>query len=198
VNLTAFAIYIIYLFIVTSLILSLELDWRISLFALGLQYVGVFILVGNTWPLDMAVIKLVAGWIAAAVLGMEMVHRSAIQQDREPLRISGRVFRVILGFLVGLAALTFAPGIAQWMVQASYEQIIGGIFLIGMGVFYLGLSDDPFRLAIGLLTFLSGFEVFFAVLETSVIVAGFLPILTLGIAFTNAYLMAAPDLEFEK
>ena len=53
-----------------ALILLISHDWRLSVSALGVVYVGAFILVGFSWPTEMAVVKLVAGWISASVLGM--------------------------------------------------------------------------------------------------------------------------------
>ena len=47
----------------TSLVLLLSTDWRISLLALTLQYAGVFFLVLQDWSFEMAATKLVAGWI---------------------------------------------------------------------------------------------------------------------------------------
>lgn len=193
-----FAIPALVTFVITSAILALGLDWRISISALSAQFAGVFILVGSSWPLEMAVIKLVAGWMAAAILGMELVSNPSDQQSMGPTRLSGILFRLFLGVLVGFAILTVAPNLAQWMLQASYEQILGGFFLIGMGIFHLGLSDQPFRVAIGILTFTSGFEIIYATLETSTLVAGFFAILTLGIALISSYLMAAPTLEVEE
>ena len=84
------------------------------------------------------------------------------------------------------------------MLQASYEQIIGGLLLIGMGIFYLGLSDLPFRVAIGILTFLSGFEILYATLERSPLTAGFLALLTLSIALISSYLMSISNDEAEE
>jgi hypothetical protein len=193
----ALAVPALILFVITSTILALSLDWRVSLSALGAQYAGVFILVGSAWPLEMAVIKLVAGWIAAAVLGMELVSKPDEHLGKDPTLLSGSLFRIFLGVLVGLAILAFAPDLAKWMLHASYEQILGGIFLIGMGIFQLGLSDQPFRVAIGILSFTSGFEIIYATVETSPLVAGFFAVLTLGIALISSYLMAAPTLEVE-
>lgn len=183
------------LLVVTSVILVLGLDWRLSLGALGFQYVGVFILVGITWPQEMAVIKLVSGWIAAAVLGMELVNLSADQdfQPRGPL--SSQMFKLILAGMVGFAILSFGPQVARWMLQISYEQILGGLFLIGMGLLHLGISNHPFRVSIGLLTFLSGFEIIYATIETSALVAGFLAVFSLGIALIGSYMMIAPTIE---
>ena len=186
------------LLVITSFILALGLDWRLSIGALGAQYAVVFILVGATWPLEMAVIKLVAGWIAAAILGMELVGIPDERLYRDQIHLSSSLFRIFLALLVGFAILTFAPQVAKWMLGASYEQILGGLFLIGMGIYHLGLSDQPHRVAIGILTFLSGFEIIYATIETSPLVAGFLAVLTLGIALISSYLIAAPTLEVEE
>jgi len=193
-----FGIPALILFVATSTVLALDLDWRITIIALGAQYLGVFILVGVSWPLEMAAIKLVAGWIAGAVLGMELVSLPPNNLERESHRLSESLFRIFLAILVGFAILTFAPEVAKWMLQSSYEQILGGTLLIGMGIFHLGLSDRPFRVAIGILTFLSGFEILCATVETSPLAAGFLAILTLGIALVSSYLIASPNLEVDE
>ena len=194
-QLDALALPVVILLAITSLILVLGLDWRLSLGALGVQYAGVFVLVGLTWPQEMAVIKLVTGWIAAAVLGMELVNLPADQNHQERGPISSQLFKVILAAMVGFAILTIGPQVARWMLQISYPQILGGLLLVGMGVLHLGVSDHPFRVSIGLLTFLSGFEIFYATVETSVLVAGFLAIFSLGIALIGSYMMIAPTLE---
>ena len=58
------------LVLVTSAGLLISRDWRVELGLLGLQYVGVFWLTNQHWPISMATIKLVTGWMAIATLGM--------------------------------------------------------------------------------------------------------------------------------
>jgi len=181
----------------TSLTLVLAWDWRISLSVLGAQYLGVFFLVGISWPLEMAVIKLVTGWIAAAVLGMELVSGLGDQLSKKSTPLSSRLFSLFLATLVGFAIFSLAPQASQWMLQATHEQVLGGFLLIGMGVLHFGVSDHPYRVAIGILTSLSGFEVLYATVETSALVAGVLAVFSLGVALLGAYLMAAPTLEVE-
>ena len=76
--LDAFSLPVVFLFIATSVVNLVSRDWRVMIIALGIQYLGVFILVSLTWPLEMAVIKLVTGLIASAVLGMELVNRQTV------------------------------------------------------------------------------------------------------------------------
>lgn len=188
----------IILMAITSIVLLSSRDWRLAVSALGAQYVGVFILVTLTWSLEMAVSKLVAGWIAAAVLGMELVNTPEKSLGDERFGWSGSLFRIFAAGLVGLAVLSFAPDMAKWMLTASYEQILGGLLLVGMGLLHLGLTAYPLRTILGLLTVFSGFEILFATVDTSALVAGFLAAINLGIALIGTYLLAAPTLEVEE
>jgi hypothetical protein len=53
---------------------------------LALQYIGVFLLVSVSWPLEIAVVKLVAGWMSAAVLFLSFSSLSApvISFEQDP------------------------------------------------------------------------------------------------------------------
>ena len=55
------------------------------------------------------------------------------------------------------------------------------------------MTNDPLRMVIGLLTFLAGFEVLYAALEVSVLVAGLLAAINLGLAMAGAYLLTVPE-----
>ena len=183
------------LFGITALILFFIQDWRVIITALGFQYIGVFILVGLTWPLEMAIIKLITGWIASALLGMGLVSLPPEKNPPQHAPISGQFFRLILVIVVGLAAISFGPQIAKWLLQAAYGQILGGLLLIGMGLLHLSFSAKPFRVTIGLLTIFSGFEIIYATLDASPLAAGLLSVINLGMALTGAYLIVAPTVK---
>jgi hypothetical protein len=48
------------------------------------------------------------------------------------------------------------------------------------------------------LTYLSGFEVLYATVESSILVTGILVVVNLGIALVGGYLLVAPLLEVEE
>jgi len=75
------------------------------------------------------------------------------------------------------------------MVPLPSTLVTGAILLIGMGLVHLGMTTRPLRVLIGLLTTLSGFELVYAAVENSVLVAGLLAIVTLGLALVGAYLL---------
>ena len=129
----------------TALTLLISHDWRVLVSALGLMYVGVFILVLSSWSLEMAVVKLVAGWISASVLGISMVSLSPRQHLQIRYFPSEIIFRISASGLVGLVTISLAPGIQEWFQRISYEQAIGGLILIGMSLLHLGFTRQPLR-----------------------------------------------------
>lgn len=184
----------------TSLALLISWNWRSLIFALSLQYVGVFILVGLDWPVSMAASKLVAGWMAGAVLGMALVAVPSGMEDDQldsehGLLFSGRVFRVLAAGIVALAVLSVSSKAISWIPGIDQEQLVGALILICVGLLHLGLTAQPVRTVVGLLTILSGFEILYAAVETSALVSGLLAGVTLGLAVAGAYLVLAPTME---
>jgi hypothetical protein len=181
--------------IITSLALLISRNWRWSVSALAVQYIGVFILVAVNWPLELALIKMVAGWMAGAVLGVAIISSPQSWREEERYWPSGRLFRLMAAGLVALAVLSLAPKAASWVPGVNPSQLIGGAFLIGMGLLHLGLTSQPMRVVIGLMTVLSGFEILYAVVEASTLVAGLLAVVNLGLALAGAYLLISPTME---
>jgi len=179
----------------SSIGLLLNLDWRWSITILGLQYIGVFLLVSPAWEIELVATILVSGWMAGAVLGVTMSSISAAQPQEIRTGISERIFRLIAAGLVALVLISAVPKSESWFVQINPASRWGGFILIGMGFLHLGLTNNPLRVTLGLLTILSGFEIIYAEIESSTLVAGLLAIINLGLALVCAYLLIAPALE---
>ena len=188
--------FVITLIIVTSVGVLLVRDWRWLIIFLSAQYVGVFILTLQHWPLGMATVKIIAGWMSAAILGMT---RSNLNEEDEAQRYSvlpqGRFFRLVAAGAVALIAFTAAPRVDSMMADAGMEVVIGGLLLVGMGLLHLGVTDHVLRVDIGLMTVLAGFEVIYASVETSILVAALLAVINLGLALAGSYLMIASNAE---
>ena len=183
----------------TSLILFMITDWRYGILILAIQYIGVFLLTLIQLPLTMAVVKLVAGWMAGAVLGMAMVSIPDLRQEMEgesgKRLVASRPFYLIAAMLVAMVVISLADFALAWFPDIQPEQALGGLFLIGMGLFKLGFTVQPLQATLGLLTALSGFEIIYATIETSALVVGLLAGITLGLALAGAYLLMAPHME---
>ena len=171
-------------------------NWRWKTGLLGLQYIGVFGLVSVSWPVDIAVVKLVGGWMAAAVLFRTSANVSEeISGGETSLWVTGVSFRVFSALLIGVSVYSLVPSALRWFLGATALQVLGGLVLLGLGLLQLGLTQEGIRIVIGLLTVLSGFEILYATLEASVLMTGLLAILTISISFVGAYLLLASGLE---
>lgn len=197
---------------ITALTLLLIQDWRISLIILALQYISVFILVSSTWPLTMAVTKLIAGWISAAVLGMAISSNADLryQLSFNGNKVSeagdtyhqhrftgglGIAFRILTSGLVALTIASQMEVITKFLPKIAPVYAWSGLILIGYGLIKLGFTFTHFHVLLALLTALSGFEILYAILEPSVISAGLFAAVNLALALIGAYLLTAPYME---
>jgi hypothetical protein len=177
-------------------------DWRVRITSLSVIYGGVFVLVFLSWPITLALVKLVAGWMSGAILGMALTNYSkegfkfdATQPD---VLIRGntqsiwanRIFQIFFCALIILVVLSVTHKLIDIVPSITYEQAFAGLLLIGMGLLQLSQVSEPDGVCLGLLVFLAGFETLYAVVETSTLLAGLLASVNLGIALVGAYLIA--------
>lgn len=188
---------VVALMLATALYMLVSRDWRWAIAALGLQYVWAFLLVMLSWPMELAAVKLVTGWIAASVLGLTRMN---MPDERAPGSSvpSGTAFRLLAAGLVLLLVLGAAPRLVEWSPAFGANQAWGGLLLIGIGLMQIALRSSLLRNALGLLTLFSGFEILYAAVESSTLVAGLLAAVNLGVALVTAYLLTVPTLEAEE
>jgi hypothetical protein len=170
---------------ISTLLLLLSQNWRWSIVALAFQYLAVFALILLVWPLGLAAVKLVAGWMAGAILGSSQPGTHLIEFS--PIRSSAFLFRFFVAMLVWVLVFSITP-IVVGLIPLPSSLVTGAMLLIGMGLVQLGMSTRPLRVLLGLLTTLAGFELIYGAVEKSVMVAGLLAVVTLGMAFIGAYL----------
>jgi hypothetical protein len=177
--------------VVTSVGLLLARDWRWSIILLAFQFLGMFVLTLNHWPLSMAAVKVVAGWMSAAVLGMTRSGLTSDEANEESTWTRGRLFRLFAAVIVLLIAAVVTPAVDTIMADAGFPVTNGALLLIGMGLLHLGMSTRILRVTMGLITVLSGFEILYSAVEGSVLVAALLAAINLGLALVGAYLLIA-------
>ncbi|MCS6994209.1 MAG: hypothetical protein N2117_01955 [Anaerolineales bacterium] len=190
----AFLWFIVFLLIVTSTGLLVSREWRWSIALLAGQYAAAFWLVEQHWPLTMAAAKLVTGWMAAAVLGMTQINVKSYPAV-ETSWPQGRTFRLFSAGLVLLAVFTVSPQMTGWLPGLELPNAAGALVLISLGLLHLGMTANALRVTLGLLTLLLGFETLYATVENSVLVAGLLSAVTLGLALTGSYLVTLTTAE---
>jgi hypothetical protein len=175
--------------IVASLGLLLSRDWRWGLGFFAMQYFFMFWLVLAYWPVAMAAVKLVTGWMAAAVIGMTQANLERDNRLAPPVPEQGRLFNLFAAGLVLVTLLQALQSMNAWLPEAGFASLAGALVLIGMGVLQLGITSHPLRVLLGILNILAGFEILYASLENSLLVAGLLATVTLGLALAGSYLL---------
>jgi hypothetical protein len=178
-----------------SLVIMISPDWRLGMIGLAMQYVGVFVLVAVSWPIELAVVKVLAGWMACAILGTAMSYVADTWPATENSILFGPMFRIIAALILALAITSLVYHSESWLSMISVPIRWGSFILIGMGLLQVSLSSHPFRVIIGLLTAISGFEIIYAVIATSTLVAGLLAFVNLGLALAGAYMLIVPTME---
>lgn len=207
-NFSAIGFPAVVLILLTTSTLLVSRQWRLSIGALGVQYLGVFALVAMQGELPVALAKLVAGWIAGTVLGLALIGTSgtgsalASETSIEPPVIStatpsGLLFRLFAVGIVGLAVSSMTTPVVDWLPGVQFEQARGALLLIGIGLLHLGFTTQPLNVVLGLLTVLSGFEILYSAVEISALVTGLLAGVNLGLALVGAYFLLSPILEEE-
>lgn len=181
--------------VITSVGLLLARDWRSSIILLAVQYVAMFTLCLSHMPLGMASVKVVSGWMSAAILGMTRSGLSTPDIDEENNWPRGISFRLFAAGMVGIIVAGAAPRVNLMMADAGTAVTTGSLLLIGMGLLHLGLTANILRVTISLMTILSGFEILYAAVEGSVLVTALLATIILGLALVGAYLMLAANAE---
>ncbi len=187
--------------LVTASLLVISRDWRLNVMSLTLQYFFVVLLLTRLIRLEVAAVKGLIGWMVCMVLYLterrvDMLGRPSTAEDEATSRrrrrwvMSARTsFCLLAGLMVSVVAYTIAlrlplPEVPKDISLACY-------LLAGLGLLLIGLSESPMQVGMGLLTFLSGFDLFYVALEPSLAVAGLLGAVSFLIALAAAYLRVA-------
>lgn len=179
------------LLIVSGFLLLLFLGWRYTLLGLALQYIGVFWLLVQILPVGLAAVKLIVGWMAGAILASSQV---SLGEELPVTDLSGRIFRGLVLIFGVIVAFSILPAAEGW-IPVEGSVLVGGLILLISGLLQLGLTGNPFRLSAGLLTFLTGFEMIYAGLVSSVLVVGLLGLINLGVGLAGSYFILSSTLE---
>lgn len=177
--------------LITSTGLLLNRDWRRDMGLLSVQYLAAAFLVGQHWPVGMAAAKLVTGWMATAALGMTLNAMPSSEQPTEEFWPQGRAFRLFMVGIIVVLTVSVTPRVEANIPGLGMPVIAGGILLTGIGLLHLGTTSQIERVIFGLLTVLAGFEILYAGVEASILVAALLVVVNLGLGLVGAYLLNA-------
>jgi hypothetical protein len=196
--------------VITASLIVLIRDWRLSLAALSGQYVLAGLLLTRLIQPQVAVIKVLTGALVCVVL--YLTARLVSESGKEPtskqetvdgnqlalpavrISLADFAFRLLAVLFVGLVVYDLSkryplPEVPSDIGFACY-------WLASLGLLALVLTDEPLQAGMGLLTLITGFELFYSPLEPSLSVAGFLGIANFLTALAVAYLTGASETEW--
>ncbi len=176
---------------VAAMGLMLSKDWRWSMAFLGIHYAGTFALMLAHWSFTMSGARFLTGLMATILLSITLMEdkpQVLLTNETENLP-GGRLFRLFAGGLVLLSAAQASTVMNLWLPDAGQPVLLGALSLLGLGLLHLGITTNPLRVILGLLTTLSGFEIIFSVVENSVLVTALLAGVTLMLVLVGSYLI---------
>lgn len=156
--------------------------------ALLLQYVVLTLLTVEPLGASVALVKLLAGglttlllWSSLRAVGSRREVAGVGLMEQPPFRAVGVLLVLTAGWGVGRASWTHVQG-----MNASAE--LSASMMLAVGLMQMGLFQRPFRVGLGLLTTLAGFEVIYAVIEPSLAVVALLAGVNMGLAIVVGHL----------
>ena len=187
--------------LITAGLLVVSRGWRLNVIALTLQYFFVVLLLTRLIRPEVAAVKGLIGWMICMVFYLTERRASALERSvaaegaapsqrwRRWVMSARASFCLLAGILVSVAAYMAVLRIP--LPEVPTDVTLACYLLAGLGLLLIGLSEAPMQVGLGLLTFLSGFDLFYVALEPSLAVAGLLGAVSFLIALATAQLRVA-------
>jgi hypothetical protein len=178
------SIFIIFSIILSGFVLVIT-DWRWRMACLVLVQLIGFILIVQIWPIALASVKLISGLMAVALMSATMASSSNIVVKET--QISATVFKLMLGAFSWVVIAASADQLISWL-PISYTYLFVGLVFLFCGLFYLSLISEINGIAVGLLIFLTGFDIIYSSLEGSALVTAIYGLVVILISLVCSYL----------
>ncbi len=169
-------------------------DWRLMLAGVAVTYFGAFLLIVQAAPAGIALIKLVTGLMASALLFVSFKDQKS---EQPALAWSSLIFKVTALALVWLVMMLVA-GSFQQIFPLNYETISGALIALTGGLLVLGTTKEPAKVTMGILVLYSGFDILYTPLESSILINGLLSLITMLIALVGMYISTRHESEYEE
>jgi hypothetical protein len=193
-------------FITASLILIIR-DWHWSLLALLIQYLVVGLLFVDIIAPQMAFLKVIIGIFICLILFVtarqvnwgrlpeDLTSEEAVLHREERLLRFGPYmlptdtpFRIFLALAIALSVWALTQKVAFHLPVLLDHTNLAVFALVGMGLATLSLTSEPLKAGMGILTLITGFELFFSSVDQSLAGIVIFAIISLVIALAIAYL----------
>ncbi|MFW5941610.1 MAG: hypothetical protein ACOCXI_07405 [Chloroflexota bacterium] len=197
-----------YLALLTAFLIVVVWDWRVTVLALAVQYFAAGLLFVDVIDPRLAVVKLLVGWFICLMLYFTArqvnwgrlpddltPEEAALLRPQEPQVQIGRfqlsrsaLVRLLLALAVTVAILLLGQRAAYRLPAVPATLNLAIYALGGLGLLGLSQTTEPLKAGAGLLTFMTGFELFYNTLEQSAAMLVFLAAGNLALTLVISYL----------
>ncbi|MDD2522046.1 MAG: hypothetical protein PHW11_04425 [Anaerolineaceae bacterium] len=179
----------VYIALLAALLNLVRRQWSLNLVALVVQFICVFPPLLKILPLQLALIHPFTGLMVTLILYLTLLGVGGIKAiDLRHTLTSGELFRGAAGVFLLATLRAFLPQIHQAVFPlVSIDHLFLSLGLILIGLLQMGTIREPFYLAIGILTFLSGFELLYSGLEFSFLLEALLVAVNLLLAIVGSF-----------
>lgn len=179
----------LYLALFAALLILIRRQWTLNLIALAVQFLCLFPILRSFLPLQLAIIQPFTGLMVTLILYLTLINVGGIKRvDLRQRPTSGEFFRALAGILLLSLLRAFIPQLQPAVfpsVPGTYLYLSLGLLVLG--ILQLGTTREPFYLAIGILTFLTGFQLLYQQLDLSLMLEAFLVAVNLLLAIVGAF-----------
>ncbi len=190
--------------LLTAGLIVIFFDWRILVLAFACQAVFIGLLFSQNLPPQVAGIKMMVGLLIAVqmfITGRQIASRRGGAPSAEPplrprLRrvTTGFPFRVVVAVMVILISWQVSLSGLIALPNVSPAVSLAVIGLVAMGLLGLGLTEEPLKAGLLLLTVLGGFELYYSAVEPALAVIALLAAMNFAVALGVCYLAAIKGL----
>jgi len=159
--------------------------WRFKLVGLAIIYLISFIVILQIWPVALASVKLIAGWMGIILISASQYTQG--DENKPFLTIDSQsIFRLLIAALVWIMITAEASAFNEWL-PIPYTNLYLGLTIVGGGLIYASVNKQMFDVILGVLTLLAGFDIIYSSLEGSALVTGIFAIMIILISLLNSY-----------
>lgn len=191
--------------LITAALLVVLVNWRLLILVLGAQYILAGLLLSRAVPIELAMVKVLVGIMICPVLYITArrarwghLEDDELEDEKKSrwawLIAPGLPMRLIIavtGLVLSLSLALRNPLPITSELLVSRDLTIGAFALLLLGLLNMALHENPLKVGLGLLSLLSGFELFYTVIEPTLTLVGLIGLTNLIIALAISYLTVA-------
>ena len=159
--------------------------WQKALLSCGMIYLSAFLIMLQFWSFNFSLVKLISGLMALVIIGLSLIKRFHNPTEQNKARL---IFRLSAYSLILLIMVFMSSGVTQ-NLSIPLEIVLASFIMIGFAIFQLGISQEPYKVFLAIMTFLLGFELIFTTNESSLLINGLLSMITLLISVVGGYII---------